>query len=355
MLKRSKYKDYNLEAFLNDSFFVEWVINKDSKNNFFWVKWISNHPEKLEVVSKAKAIISSVEYKVKYQRNEKDFIEVLENILDSNENQGIRKLRKENGNKSWLKYAAVILLLLASGIFFWKNFHQDTQTSFAETPVITTKKTTRGQKMTLILNDGTEVKLNAETKLTYAKGFSPEKREVFLEGEAFFDVSKDTLRPFIIHSGSLSTRVLGTSFNVKAYPNQEQITVAVVSGKVQVVKKQKSDKAPKPTYFNLTPNEALVYEKSNEAFKKQKVKNINAFIAWKNNHIIFEKSSFPEIVMVLERFYDVDFELKKKVVMGEKGLFTGEYNNEPLKNILESLSYAGDFKFEIKKSKVIIY
>ncbi|MBX2841674.1 MAG: FecR family protein [Flammeovirgaceae bacterium] len=354
MLKRSKYKDYNLEEFLNDNFFVEWVINKGTKNSFFWEKWISNHPEKLEVVAKAKAIISSLDYQEKYERNEKDFIEVLENILDNSTASKTSNLNKERRNLGWLKYAAVIIFLMASGILLWFSISSGPQLTMAESQVITTKKTTRGQKMTLILSDGTEVKLNAETKLTYSKGFSTDKREVFLEGEAFFDVSKDSLKPFIIYSGNLSTKVLGTSFNVKAYPDQKQITVAVVTGKVQVIKKQEIENAPNAEYFNLIPNEALVYEKSNEEFKKSKVENINAYIAWKNNHIIFKENTFQEIVGVLERFYDVDFDIRKKISMGEKGLFTGEYDNEHLKNILESLSYAGNFKFEIKKSKVII-
>ena len=354
MLKKSKYSDYNLEGFLNDSFFVEWVINKNSKNNFFWEKWISNHPEKLATVLKAKEIIISVEYKRKYKHNEKDFIEVLENILENgNDQKPISKSARYN-SKKLLRYVAVITLLFVVGSVWWHT-HKNNYTLKNEIRNITvTKETLKGQKLTLILNDGTEIKLNSETKLTYPQKFSTSKREVFLEGEAFFDVTKDSLRPFIIHSGNLTTKVLGTSFNINAYPNQQEITVAVVSGKVQV-KKHQLERNHVEEKINLIPNEQVIYNTESIKLEKKPVKDLHKIIAWKNNIIIFHEANFKEIVAVLERFYGVNFEVKKYITMGEKGLFSGEYNNEPLRNVLESLSFAGNFRYSIEKNKVTIY
>ena len=357
MLKSSKYRDYDVEAFINDSFFVEWVNNKNSKNNFFWEKWISNHPEKLDVVLKAKNIISSIGYKNKYERNEKDFIEVLENILESRNNNVYNKSKNRYYTSNYIKIAATILLILVCGTLLWyeKEYAEPRNLEKAVQHISVTKHTAKGQKLLLTLNDGTVVKLNSNTKLTYPKKFSNSQREVYLEGEAFFDVSKDSHRPFIIHSGTISTKVLGTSFNVESYPEKEQITVAVVTGKVQVISNELDVETHQKDKINLIPNEALVYKKTDRSFQKKIVSNMHELIGWKDNLIIFNKASFEEMVGVLEKHYGVNFQVKRKIKMGEEGFFSGEYENEPLSNVLESLSFAGNFNFEIKKSIVTIY
>lgn len=169
---------------------------------------------------------------------------------------------------------------------------------------IVTKKTLKGQKLNLFLGDGTEITLNAESSIRFPKIFEGETREVFLEGEAFFDVYPDKERPFIITSDKLQTTVLGTSFNVRSYKDENNISVAVLSGKVKV---KAIDEKQKVIADNLlVPNEMLRFSKKDHGLVKKSV-DIDKVLAWKNKTILFEKASFKEIIKELSRWYGVEF------------------------------------------------
>lgn len=213
------------------------------------------------------------------------------------------------------------------------------------------KLNSRGERSTFRLPDGTIVKLNSQSKLTFTQGFDIDKREVYLEGEAFFDVVKDRSRPFKVHSGDVVTTALGTSFNVKSFSNgngESKVSVSLVTGKVSVQN------------FNadvdmiLSPGEQAVVGSFEPI---QRIFQPNAVLAWRNGKILFNDTEFVEIVQVLEGWYDVDFEvsgLSAKQSHELKG--TGKFNGqkETLKTVLEVLSHSMNFKYSLNKSKVNI-
>jgi len=154
----------------------------------------------------------------------------IENSVSTNKNIVFRK------TWFWLSAACISLVLLFFGRYYIDNLLYQEKV-VTEVPEINwqTKTVPNGQKLSLTLWDGTVVKVNSGSTISFPEEFSDSLREVHLEGEAFFEVNRDILRPFIIKSGNVETVVLGTSFNVNAYPNQEQIKVAVAEGKVKVV------------------------------------------------------------------------------------------------------------------------
>ena len=162
----------------------------------------------------------------------------------------------------------------------------------------------------------------------------------------FFRVEKDTLRPFTIHTEGVLTTVKGTSFNISAYPENNTIGVAVETGKVEV--KNRSNKGQS---ILLARHEAAAFDKDLHSLRQQEF--FPDMISWKDGVITFDRASYEEIVKILERWYGVKIKTERKVDMGEG--FVGRFENQSLKSVMESISYAGEFSFKIKNDVLTIY
>ncbi|MDW7692408.1 FecR domain-containing protein [Flammeovirgaceae bacterium SG7u.111] len=201
-----------------------------------------------------------------------------------------------------------------------------------------------GEKRTIKLSDGTVIILNAESKLKFPERFTQDIREVFLEGEAFFDVAKDESHPFIIHTQQLNITVKGTSFNVKAYKDENNIKVSVVTGLVEVSNGEE-------VKLLLEPSDKGVYNKKKNSIVKKTFSPDE--IVWSKGILFFENVDFNELVDQLEQWYGVEFIVQKGNISSKKS-FKGRFENESLEEVLENISFAGKFDFEIKGKKVII-
>ena len=170
------------------------------------------------------------------------------------------------------------------------------------------KETLEGQKSIITLLDGTIITLNADSRLRVPKTFTKNKREVFLEGEAFFEVAHDSTSPFIVHSGKFDVTVLGTVFDVKAFPGENKYLVSLVKGKVKV-----SDNVtgPKRSETILKPDEQFSF---NYETSKSNVENFDYLQAtgWKDNILIFNNTPLKEVFVQLQRAYGVKFTLQYK-------------------------------------------
>ena len=251
----------------------------------------------------------------------------------------------EKRQDSWWqpgKVAAVIIfILLGSAVFIkWDEFFVQPEVTVEQlTPVI--KKTEKGQKRTIKLPDGSQVTLNSSSLLTVSPDFmNGETRTVSLQGEAFFEIEKNPERPFLVKADELTTRVLGTSFNINAYQTEE-IKVAVRTGKVQVSSPELS--------LDLVPDEMAVY-KQQEGILKSKFDPMLAF-GWKDGYLVFEKADFQTLINKLELWYGVNI-----TVRGEKprDTFTAKYHQESLETVLEGISFSGDFEFQIEEKSLLI-
>ena len=209
-------------------------------------------------------------------------------------------------------------------------------------------KTPRGGEYSVVLSDGTIVTLNAESEFRYPIKFGGKYREVYLlQGEAFFEVAHNASNPFIVHSGDMKTKVLGTSFNVRAYKNEDVISTTLVEGKVQI--ESDNDKSLKMT---MSPNQQSVYRISDGTCSTQEV-NVNHHIAWKDGRFVFYKKPLGAILEDISRWYDVKLFYQNGNV--QDMLFTGNMDKyKDIETALRMLEKTNKVKFNIKDNAVLV-
>ncbi|WP_020531220.1 FecR family protein [Flexithrix dorotheae] len=248
------------------------------------------------------------------------------------------------------KWAAVFtLLLMATWWLYKKNVSEP---AIAETVQTIIKSTELGQKKTLTLPDGSVVKLNAGSSISFSQPFTNGgTRLVSLKGEAFFDVKKNKAHPFKVITENMEIKVLGTSFNVKAYPEDQNEKVALVEGKVSAYNKEQNENL----VFNeiLMPDQTLSLNKVNGEVKKIPLQQ--ADIGWKDNVIYLNEAGFEEIMEVLSRWYGVKFEIEKGDRIKIPDRYVGKFENKSLMEVLEGLSFSIHFDYEFDNDKKIIY
>ena len=248
------------------------------------------------------------------------------------------------------RMAVAAILLVACGTALFFSVFRDTTSPPVENSVHYITRTTHpGEKLNIKLPDGSSVKLNASSQLVFPERFSDSERNLTLTGEAFFEVAEDPDRPFSIRSGDISTTVLGTTFNVRAFPDEKDITVAVVSGRVEVSALKGEEAIPTTTL--LTPNEMAVYMKAHHHMAKGNFDYMET-VAWKDGIIYFKDADIYEILETLEEWYGVSFRVNR--LLNRKKGFTVSYEDRSLETILEGLSFSYDFQFKIEDKIVHI-
>ena len=203
-----------------------------------------------------------------------------------------------------------------------------------------------GVKRTKILPDGSKVVLNSKSSIKYLETFSEHKREIILLGEAFFEVSKDTLRPFIVHSGGISTTALGTSFNIKYRPSMGLTEIALATGIVQISADFKKTE-------RLRPGERLQYDMKNGSFRTD-IYDVLETLAWKQGILYFKKAGIDQVVERLEDWYGVDIDLvwNTNNIKTHNWTYTGMFKDQSLENVLTGISFVKNFTFEIKGKNI---
>ena len=234
--------------------------------------------------------------------------------------------------------AVILLLLMPSG--------ESDQVVTEAIPVITMQKSTNpGQKMTTKLPDGTIVILNASSNIEFPSVFDQEKRVVKLTGEAFFEVTHDTFRPFYVRFGDSEVKVLGTSFNIRTYDRENTVSVAVATGRVSFTNSDAQSEVI------LEPNQMVSYDEVEKQMIKRKFDPMELY-GWKDKILYFKNDEFEDIIKELENWYGVSINAEKD--FSQKGTFSGVFKNSSLEHVLVGLSYLYEFKYEIKGNKVTL-
>lgn len=243
----------------------------------------------------------------------------------------------------WLKIAAVLFIPL---VFSFLLLFQIKVGKDIKPPAEVTIETPAGVKRTLLLPDGSKVVLNSKSSIKYLESFTEHKREIILSGEAFFEVSKDTLRPFIVHSGSITTTALGTSFNIKYLPSNGMTEIALATGIVQI----SSDSLK---IERLKPGEGLQYDMKTGSFRTN-IYDVHEALAWKEGILYFKKAGINQVVQRLEDWYGVDINLSRNTdnKRFHNWTYTGMFKDQSLENVLTGISFVKDFTYEIKGKKV---
>jgi ferric-dicitrate binding protein FerR (iron transport regulator) len=207
----------------------------------------------------------------------------------------------------------------------------------------------RGKRMDLVLADGTKVWLNSESVIRYPTQFHGKQRVVVLEGEAYFEVAKDRNKPFIVKTSDLNVRVLGTSFNLSSYKTGKSIDLTLVEGKVGMYKKETKFNPKKAVL--VVPNQRASYNKEEKQMNLDDC-DPDIYCSWIKGKLQFRNESFKNLKIKLERWYDVDI-VNENLTL-ENIAFSGDFDNEDIQQVMETISRNTGIKYKINNRKIII-
>lgn len=259
------------------------------------------------------------------------------------------QLEFQRNQNWWLKIAAGIVFIISFGFALNKLIHNGEPDLIPAVSNQIEKSTEKGQKLTVFLKDGTKVILNSESSLVSPQFFDDSLRVVYLSGEAFFDVARNEKVPFKVISEAAETTVLGTQFNINSQPDNQSI-ISLVSGSVLV--ELTHHQSQQLQRAKLSPGQTAIANVKLEALQVTSF-DYEETILWKDGILYFQHASFDQLINKLENWYGVVFEINGKENVDKK-LFSGKFDNESLKNVLESISFSKNFSYQITEKKVII-
>lgn len=247
----------------------------------------------------------------------------------------IRKnIRMKKLKRICFRVAAVLIpVLFIVGFYIQLNSKVDLFGTSEYEEVIVDK----GERIQIMFQDGTRVYINSDSKLKYPKKFALNSREVYLEGEAYFVVAKNKKRPFIVNLNGPAIQVTGTSFNVQDYPENKDIVVCLDEGNINLT-------LPTEKKYPVLPGERLVYNKESSQCTISKMDDMHRLSMWKQNVIVFKDTPLPEVVKVLNRWYDVDFKIEDERALTY--VYTLTSDNTLLEKVLMDLEKIAPVKFD---------
>ncbi|PIA81001.1 hypothetical protein BFR04_14950 [Gaetbulibacter sp. 4G1] len=387
--------------YLEDKCFIDWVFDPTPESNTFWESYIKSNPEEKEIVYALKKILLGLKTNDAIISNEEKQ-EVLEQILSKTNSAKTSKVKTLPGFiKRYYKYAAIFIVIITASIFINKNFVQNKKLPFSdinltaldsitstqlnlasgEQLLIKEAKSTieyndlgniilnesdtinkniaysnsekeslntliipYGRHSKITLSDGTIVHLNAGTQFVFPEKFIGDKRTVFLSGEAFFEVTSNKEKPFIVKTivEELSVEVLGTKFNVSAYPSDKEVLTVLTEGKVNVVE----ENILNDNKTVLKPGQLAAWNKDAESIKVKDV-NTDNYTLWTQGLLYFESEPMANVIKKLERFYNIELTFDESTNKLYSTSISGKLDlNDNLKRTLENLEATAELNFE---------
>ena len=239
-----------------------------------------------------------------------------------------------------MKVAASIVLIITAGILVYKvseNFESNVKYKVIE------KATSAGQRTPLLLGDNSKVNLNARSRLKYKEPFADKKRELELDGEAYFKVAKNPEKPFIVSVKGLKVEVLGTEFNVKSFEEGDHAYISLIEGSVKVMDSQEN------TLDTLKPGEQLIFDNKSEQFKVTAFDELKV-TGWKDNVLVIDNEPLFTVIEKLEDRYGVRIKIKDEPV--GKCVIKATLKKESLNTFLKMLKHSFAIDYKVKNKEV---
>lgn len=267
--------------------------------------------------------------------NMEDGLQKFKERIHNSENKG-----KVISLREILKYAAIVILLLSLPVmyYFGKTASQADET-------YTTITCAFGDKSTITLPDGSIAYLNSGSKITFNNDFQSKYRMVCLVGEAYFSVKKNEEIPFKVKASDIEIEVLGTEFNLKAYPDENTISTTLAEGSIQI----KSEFQ----HSVMKPNQKMIFNRADNKMKLFTLNDITPETEWKEGRLVFRNESLAELELKLERWFDVDIEFADEQVKKRK--FTGILERESILEAIAYFNYSKHVGYKIKDNEITFY
>lgn len=317
--------------------------------------WIAESDEHLELFREFKRIWDLAEYGIHYPDSPSTDLEwdMLRNRLDRAHRpldlfplKMTSNQRLHSFSATFMRYAAILVFTTLMSLFFVQEYNQNTETVIQE-PVLREISTSRGERGSVMLSDGTRIVVNAESTLRIPNHFGVEKREVFLQGEAFFDVAKDPNRSFMIHVNGATIEVLGTRFSVKSYPEEDEIQTVVEEGVVAI----HSLEAGLTDRVMLTRGMVANLDLSRQEIVTRSLKDLSVFLSWKDGFLTFDQTPMAEVARQLERKYDVDVLFASEDI--EELKLTAVLKSRSITNVLSVISTSLGLNTTLEDDRVL--
>lgn len=326
------YNLYTAEDFASDESFINYYLKSNVDDVSFWSEWISCNPEKLDEVLTAERLLDMLHLQLPEHELDVE-LNKFESFLKAEEAKP-EALLTSSPSKFSINgvYVVLVLLILVPTLFIGvKRFTKAKET--AQTYI--TKHNSFGQRSIIQLSDGTKVTLNANSTLKYPKIFGA-IRNVELEGEAYFEVMKNPKKPFVVHTGALTTQVLGTSFNVNTQLASGKIEVALIEGSVKV-----NDQLTGNT-LTLKPQERVVFDQATNKLTKSDF-DAELLTSWKDGILKFKDASFEEIAKKVYATYGITLiNLSKHA----NWRYTGEFKNTDYVSLIKSICFSENLTYK---------
>ncbi len=376
--------------------FIEWVRNPKPASNQYWENFLKEHPYLQNELFRAKYVIKKLQ-----EANKKIDQEQFRELWDGIQKEIDKPVKKVDFLYKWIAAASIVLLLGIGGIIWYLTLNNtdinyqsiaklepagnkiqlilsdnSKQVIDAKEPSISynskgeilidsttleqvqgaIEKTTvseemynqlvvpYGKRSTLILSDGSTIFLNSGSRIIYPVTFSKEKREIYIEGEAYLKVAHNTQWPFFVVMDHLKVKVLGTEFNVKSYPEENKSSVVLVNGSVQALVKSKK--------LMMQENELLTLD--NNSGKTSQIKtNIIEYVSWKDGWMFCNNEKMESIAAKLSRYYNVDVSFNEEAV-GDLTISGKLDLKSNCNKVLDAICFSAPMKYEQNGDKILI-
>lgn len=352
---------------LADESFINYCKKSSAEDVTFWENHIRENPERRLLVEQANEQFVQL-FNALGETDLQEQVARLKGRLDSLDSVeqapvihmvGFEKKKSGNISSLFIRISAAAVLLV--GGFLAINYYNSGRNKSSKRFLAA-----YGERKNIQLPDGTDVTLNAGSKIEIKESFGASTRDVYLEGEAFFDVKHNAKLPFIVHTTAMDVKALGTAFNVKAYLDETITETSLIRGLIEVTLKESDNRK-----MLLYPNQKIKWEHSFAKTGNSNSKDRNGFnksdslvkkllltdlgnikeVAWKENKLMFEDELFSDIAIALERWYGVKIEFGDEMIRNYR--FTGNFEKEDINTVLDFLKESRSFNYTIEQGKTL--
>jgi transmembrane sensor len=372
-----KYLNYTLEDFIWDDDFRLYVLSPTEMSQRQWAAWLKLYPEKSDMVNQAKTVVKSLRVK-EASISDFEIRQLTEKVMSQIEKRPLMEEMPANTEgvaheaivkpiyKNWWFAVAASLLLLVSAAMWWLKSDQSfgnndaTISNVNDTSEMIESINKTANPQSIQLSDGSIVTLKKGSTLHYTTPFKGSNRIVHLSGEAFFDIKKDPTKPFLVYANGLVTKVLGTSFNIKAYPNDKNVVVEVKTGKVSVFSQNNPKSSDNIVSQELngvvaTPNQRIVFNRESVQIDKKLVELPAIVLPQKEQEALnfnFEDTPASEVFEVLKKAYEIDIIYDKAIL--KDCPITAPLTTQPLFEKLKIICKAIEANYVLLDGQILI-
>ncbi|HVM87517.1 MAG TPA: FecR family protein [Puia sp.] len=352
--------DSTVFSFFEDDHFIEWVTNADEQSDTYWRNWMKENPDHIDDLLQAKKLAIDIIKAQKLQGAEKFSREIWDKInLNIGQHENVVSIRQLPGKRRGFMVAASVaaLALIFSAVFYFYTINKNKPASSVQSIASSVEKNnlrhtnSTSKSHVVYLVDGTKITLQPGASLTHEIFLRKDKREVYLDGDAFFDVAKDANRPFYVYAHDIVLRVLGTSFNVTTNKKNGNVTVLVKTGKVSVYKNNNLKNAE----FILTPDESIRYTaKTQNIVKSERDEELlhEEPVTGQPVNFNFDEAPVAKIFSSLEEAYGIRINYDEELF--SKCIVTTSLNNETFEEKLKIVCEAINAGYSIGNNEVSI-